>query len=146
MPPRPIVLLVDDEYLVVMMLRDVFNDAGFGTLQAPNVSEAIALLQARPDVEAVVSDIEMPGAMNGIELAWHIDREFPNVVVILVSGRTQPSPNELPSGVSFRMKPVGIDDLIAEVRTKLSEAAATRRFAAGSDLHSPSENVRPEEG
>src|SRR5689334_3120540 len=110
MPTRPIILLVEDEYLVVMMLRAVFNDAGYATLEAPNVSAAIGLLEARSDIGVVISDIEMPGHLNGIDLAWHIDREFPNKVVILVSGRTHPSPEELPAGVTFLMKPVGIDD------------------------------------
>jgi DNA-binding NtrC family response regulator len=146
MPDRPVVLLVDDEYLVVMMLRDLFNDAGFATLEAPNASDAIGLLRARPDIRAVVSDIEMRGELNGVDLAWHVDREFPDKVVILMSGRTQPSPGELPPGVTFHMKPVEIDDLVGEVGKKLSKRLERGRLALGPDINRLSNNVRPEEG
>lgn len=146
MPAQRVILLVEDQFLVLMMLRDVFADAGFETLEAANAADAVALLSARSDIAAVISDIEMPGKMNGIDLAWHIDRAFPDKVVILMSGRTQPSPDELPSGVSFCMKPLGLDDLIAEVGMKLSKAAADWGFASVPDLTPSFANVRPKKG
>jgi CheY-like chemotaxis protein len=57
--------LVEDDPLVRLALVD----ADLEPVQAANASEAIAILQARPDIPAVLSDVGMPGPMNGLSLA-----------------------------------------------------------------------------
>jgi CheY-like chemotaxis protein len=64
-----VVLAVEDEPIVRMSMSDFLDDAGYKVFEAVNADEAIALLQARSDVQVVVTDIEMPGSMNGLELA-----------------------------------------------------------------------------
>jgi CheY-like chemotaxis protein len=54
-----VVLVVEDETLVRMFMADFLDEAGF---------KALTVLQARPDIQVVVTDIEMPGTMNGLEL------------------------------------------------------------------------------
>jgi CheY-like chemotaxis protein len=66
--PRMVVLVVEDETLVRMFMADFLDEAGFKVFEAVNADEALTVLQARPDIQVVVTDIEMPGTMNGLEL------------------------------------------------------------------------------
>jgi two-component system, response regulator PdtaR len=68
--PRMVVLVVEDQTLVRMFMADFLDEAGFKVFEAVNADEALTVLQARSDVQAVVTDIEMPaGSMNGLKLA-----------------------------------------------------------------------------
>jgi CheY-like chemotaxis protein len=58
--PRMVVLVVEDQTLVRMFMADFLDEAGFKVFEAVNADEALTVLQARPDVQAVVTDIEMP--------------------------------------------------------------------------------------
>jgi CheY-like chemotaxis protein len=85
--PRPVVLVVEDETLVRLFASDFLDEAGFKVFEAVNADEALAVLQARPDVQAIVTDIEMPGAMNGIALAKAVRERWPGVRIVIISGR-----------------------------------------------------------
>lgn len=56
-----VVLVVDDEALLRMLAADVFSEAGFEVLEASNGAQAIALMETRPDIRAVFTDVQMPG-------------------------------------------------------------------------------------
>ena len=67
---RPVVLVVeDDEFLLRMNAAEMIGDAGFNVVEAGNADEAIAILEARPDIHVVFTDIQMPGSMDGLKLA-----------------------------------------------------------------------------
>ena len=100
-----------------MFASDFLDEAGFKVFEAVNADEALAVLQARPDVQAIVTDIEMPGAMNGIELAKAVRERWPGVRIVIISGRSNPSPGDhLPDDIAFpqcariteQMRPCGI--------------------------------------
>jgi two-component system, response regulator PdtaR len=101
--PRMTVLVVEDETLVRMFMTDFLDEAGFKVFEAVNADEALTVLEARPDVQAVVTDIEMPGSMNGIALAHVIRQCWPGIIV--TSGRQRPGPDDLPDEVVFLAKP-----------------------------------------
>jgi two-component system, response regulator PdtaR len=62
-----VVLVVEDQTLVRMFMADFLDEAGFKVFEAVNADEALTVLQARSDVQAVGTDIEMPaGSMNGL--------------------------------------------------------------------------------
>ena len=104
--PRPVVLVVEDETLVRMFASDVLDEAGFKVFEAVNADEALAVLQARPDVQAIVTDIEMPGAMNGIALVKAVRERWPGVRIVIISGRLSPGPDDnLPDDIAFLTKP-----------------------------------------
>ncbi|WP_245444400.1 response regulator [Microvirga sp. KLBC 81] len=103
--PRMVVLVVEDEPLVRMFLTDFLDEAGFKVFEAVSADEALALLQARPDIQAVVTDIEMPGSMNGLELAKLIQERWPGAGVVLSSGRERPGSDDLSERVAFVSKP-----------------------------------------
>ena len=75
--PRMVVLVVEDQTLVRMFMADFLDEAGFKVFEAVNADEALTVLQARPDGQAVVTDIEMPGSMNGVELVQVIRERWP---------------------------------------------------------------------
>jgi CheY-like chemotaxis protein len=99
-----------------MSMADFLDDAGFKVFEAVNADEAIALLQARSDVQVVVTDIEMPGSMNGLELARAVRVRWPGVGIVVTSGRVRPWSDDLMGGVVFLSKPYLPDAVIGAIR------------------------------
>lgn len=99
------VLVVEDEPFIRMDTVDVVERAGFDVLEAGTADEAVALLESNSDIAIVVTDIEMPGSMNGIRLAHVVRNRWPPVRLIVVSGRLLPAANELPANTRFVSKP-----------------------------------------
>ncbi len=104
--PRMVVLVVEDETLVRMFMADFLDEAGFKVFEAVNADEALTVLHARPDVQVVITDIEMPaGSMNGLKLARTIQERWPGIGIIMSSGRERPGPDDLSDKVAFLAKP-----------------------------------------
>ncbi|WP_262272650.1 MULTISPECIES: response regulator [Microvirga] len=115
--PRMVVLVVEDETLVRMFMTDFLDEAGFKVFEAVNADEALTVLKARPDVQVVVTDIEMPaGSMNGLNLARAIQKRWPGVGVVVTSGRERPGPDDLSEKVAFLAKPYLPDTIINVIR------------------------------
>jgi CheY-like chemotaxis protein len=114
-PTRPKILVVDDEVLIRVFMRDVFEEAGFKTREAANGDEALELLNVE-EFAAVVSDIEMPGKTTGLDLARVIDSRWPRTAIVLVSGRQLPSLSRMPAKARFIAKPWQTDVLVQTVR------------------------------
>jgi len=109
------VLVVEDEPLLRVYLSDLLGQSGFDVIVATNGEDALALAK-RHDVCAVISDIAMPGPINGFDLARRIKNDTPHTGVILVSGVMEPADYYLPRGVRFLTKPVKASTLLRLVR------------------------------
>lgn len=96
-------------------VTDILGQSGFNVIAASTGEEAQARI-AQGGVCAVVSDVAMPGRMNGLELARWVRQECPRTGVILVSGVMEPSKAHLPGGVMFVPKPVKASTLLRLVR------------------------------
>ena len=82
-----ICLIVDDEPIIRTYLKTILQSAGSQGLEAENAPQAFRMLQKlNGGVNLVLSDIQMPGEMNGVDLAHAIRDAFPGVPVILISG------------------------------------------------------------
>ncbi|MEJ0051593.1 MAG: response regulator [Methylovirgula sp.] len=103
------ILVVDDEWLVREALVDVLDEAGFSTRQAMSAAEALRQLQRDEAVDVVVTDIEMPGMLNGVDLARVLAAQRPEIGVLIVSGRR---PRALPEGARFLAKPFVPEELL----------------------------------
>jgi CheY-like chemotaxis protein len=79
------ILIVEDDILTRMAAADHLRDGGYRILEAGSGDEARTLLRANEPIEVVFSDINLPG-LDGLSLALWIDREFPDVKVVLTSG------------------------------------------------------------
>jgi CheY-like chemotaxis protein len=72
-----IILVVEDELLVRMMISDCLRDAGFKVIEAFNADEAIQILHSDVCIDLVLSDVRMPGSMDGMELMRYAQERFP---------------------------------------------------------------------
>jgi len=107
------VLLVEDDGLIRMDLADVLADSGFAVIEAANADEALMELEKAPGVQALLTDIDMPGSMDGIALAKLTSARWTGCKIIVISGRYKPLDGTLPTGARFLSKPVSEDQLAA---------------------------------
>lgn len=112
----PVILVVEDEALLRMIATDHFEDAGFEVIQATNGREAIEVMKARQDIGAVVTDVQMPGTPDGLELAQYVREVCPTCAIVVVSGRVQPGNDEMVSGAQFVAKPYQGETVVNMVR------------------------------
>jgi CheY-like chemotaxis protein len=119
---RAAVLVVEDHPLVRASLLEVMVEAGFEALDARGASEAIRVLEARPDIHLVFTDAEMPGTIDGIELAHYIRNRWPPVKLIVVSGKKAIASEELPAEARFFHKPYR-EGAIVEAMTSMISGA-----------------------
>lgn len=82
----PLIMVVEDEVLIRLMAVDLLRDAGFRVVEACNADEAVTLLAAGIPFDLIFTDVNMPGAMDGLALAAHVGRSYPFVPVVLTSG------------------------------------------------------------
>jgi two-component system, response regulator PdtaR len=120
---RPVVLIVEDEPLLRMLAVEVVEDAGYVALEACDADEAVALLESRPDIAVLFTDINMPGSMDGLKLAHAVRDRWPPIKILLVSGQIRPQESELPLNSCFVPKPYGIDAMVAELHSLVRSAA-----------------------
>lgn len=87
---HPRILVVDDEPLLRLFNVDMLIDAGFDVLEAADADEALRLLEATDDIQVVFTDVEMPGKIDGFGLADRIEAQWPDIGVVVTSGRRFP--------------------------------------------------------
>jgi CheY-like chemotaxis protein len=102
---KPVVLVVEDEAVVRMNAVAIIEDSGFRAVTARNADEAIEALESRSDIQAVFTDVQMPGQMDGLSLAQVIRDRWPPVAVLVTSGKRIVIESELPNGGRFLPKP-----------------------------------------
>jgi len=117
--PSPVVLVVDDEELIRSLLVEDLMDAGFETLEAGDATEALKILEERRDLSVLVTDVRMPGEMNGYFLAKRVRERWPYVQIVLVSGHAAPSRRELGFDCDFLVKPFANDELVRTVKARV---------------------------
>lgn len=83
----------------------MLEDAGFSVIEAGDATTALDHLTRHPQVTLLFTDIEMPGPMNGIELAQEALRRWPHISVVVCSGRVRPPEGALPERAHFISKP-----------------------------------------
>lgn len=115
-PNQQCVLLVEDQAEVRHVISLSLRTMGLDVIEASNADEAISILKTSRTPDWVLSDVRMPGSMNGIELRKWILNRFKNIRVILMSG-FQDIETELAPGTLFIPKPVKQLDLLQLIET-----------------------------
>ena len=118
----PVVLVVEDEMLLRMRAVDMVEDAGYISLEAVNADQALAILQSRPDISMLFTDIQMPGTIDGLQLAHAVHKRWPPIKIILASGQLRLSNPDIPQDSRFFGKPLHSDEMIAEMQDMLGHA------------------------
>ncbi|MCQ0990484.1 response regulator [Jiella marina] len=115
-PTPTVVLVIEDEPLLRMMAVELIEEAGFTAIEAGDGAEALRILESRGDVGIVFSDVDLPGGMNGIDLAAMIRDRWPAIEIILTSGHAEFLDRQFPDGVAFFQKPARHTQIIAKMR------------------------------
>lgn len=102
---RPVVLVVEDEFLLRMDAVDIISAAGFEVIEASNADQAIEILERRFDITVVFTDIQMPGSMDGLKLAKAVRGRWPPINIVATSGHVNVKHDDLPEGGRFVPKP-----------------------------------------
>jgi len=110
---KKLILIVEDDPLVSDVVEDHLTEAGLSVLVVPTADEGMDLLRTRMDICLVISDINLPGAHDGVELADWMRRNRSDVTVVLMSGRVDLSRSMLPPNASFFRKPLDFARLVA---------------------------------
>jgi PAS domain S-box-containing protein len=126
-PAAVTVLLVDDEASSRMLLRDTLEEAGYRVLEARNGQEALQIANANhASLQLLLTDIMMPGAINGLGVAEQLRAALPHLKVLYVSGLDRSSvriPLNSPE-VAFLQKPFRLETLIRTVDKLMSRTNA----------------------
>ena len=100
---QPVILIVEDETLVRLAAVGTLEGAGFHMIEAANSVEAIELLEADSNVQLLFTDINMPGAVDGLALAREVHARWPHISIMVTSTRL--TPPEMPAGSRYYQKP-----------------------------------------
>src|SRR5579863_4004928 len=126
MRKKIVILVVEDEAIIRMAAVDMLEHAGFAVVEATDADSAICILELRNDVRAVFTDINMPGSLDGLELAHAIRGRWPPIHLILTSGRLAAGDGGLPTDGRFIRKPYRAEDVIATIRELLTSKPPNR--------------------
>ena len=124
----PCILLVEDDAAIRRLTSSSLRRAGFEVLEASSADEGVARI-GDADIDAIVTDVEMPGALNGYDLAWRAHIQRPSVPVFVVSGSIDSDRSDLPPQARFFDKPVDPSVLVAQLHAALSSPKRERSRA-----------------
>lgn len=99
------ILLVEDEFLIRMDLAFTLEDLGHGVEQALSADAAMDLLEGGSDFDLLITDIDMPGTLDGIALAFAACELQPRCLILILSGGKHLLPADIPAGSVFLSKP-----------------------------------------
>ena len=114
------VLLVEDEALIRILGVDMLEDAGFVVFEAVGADEAMVILAEQDGIDLLFSDIDMPGSMDGLELARLVHQRWPDVRILLTSGHHRLAESALPDGGRFLRKHWTQASMIEKVQSTLA--------------------------
>jgi CheY-like chemotaxis protein len=108
----PIVLIVEDEPIVRFYESELAEGAGFLTLMAANADEALRELEGPLDVQILLTDLSMPGSMDGLELANAVRERWPDVRIVIASGHVDSRDGDGRDDIVYVQKPFTPNQLI----------------------------------
>jgi len=117
-PSRPAALIVEDQPFVGLVASDILRESGFQTFHAYDARDAQRLLEEHPEIEVVVTDAELHGSMDGLDLCRRLSRERPHVQLVVTSAGRELSGATVPEGARMLRKPFSSGELRTLVENK----------------------------
>jgi CheY-like chemotaxis protein len=117
LPSNALVIIVDDDVFERMGASYMFSDAGYRVLEARSADEALQFIESSSDVGLLFTDVSMPGSMSGSDLAHRVAERWPDIGLIITSGRPRPEP--LPSGAKLHAKPYEPSNVLQHARNMM---------------------------
>jgi CheY-like chemotaxis protein len=118
------VLIVENEAIIRLELADRLAGMGLIVLTACDADEAIRLLDIHREITLLLTDVMMPGSLDGVRLAHHVRGRWPPVRIIVVSGLINIELADLPDDSIFLPKPYGPEALVEALRAHRIRLAA----------------------
>ncbi len=124
------VLIVEDEVLIRMSSAAMLEDAGFRILEAGSSAEALEMLLENKDIDVLMTDVRMPGEMDGLDLVALVHRVHPDIRAIVVSGNTSAEDACDAGAIGFLPKPYMAHSLVRAVKDLLARNFTPKDHAA----------------
>jgi CheY-like chemotaxis protein len=106
-------LIVEDQPFVGMVASDILRETGFETFHANDAPGAMAMLRSHPEIEVMVTEADLSGPGDGLELTRQVSAERPDIQLVVTSGGRDVSASDVPAGARLLRKPYAS----AELRT-----------------------------
>ncbi len=127
MPPQAeagaVVLLVEDELAVRMVVVEVLADLGYTVLEADNSQSGLRIVETRARIDLLLTDVGLPGGMNGRQLADAAREQRPDLKVLFLTGYAESAAvgnGRMEQGTEVMTKPFDLDKLVAKVEGMIS--------------------------
>jgi DNA-binding response OmpR family regulator len=120
------IMVVEDECPIREMIVEVLCEEGFQIIEASSADVAVELLELS-SLRLIVTDINLPGMRNGIDLAIAARKVRPGIPVIFISGRPMnlvDASQALPNPTSFLLKPFTFQALLENIKRLASVNSA----------------------
>ena len=108
---RPAALIVEDQPFIGMVASDILSESGFDTFHAFNAADAVSMLGEHPEIEVVVTDAQLPGGVDGLELARRLSRERPDVRLVVTAAGPSLAQSDVTDGARVLHKPYASGEL-----------------------------------
>jgi DNA-binding NtrC family response regulator len=119
--PRLAVLIVEDDPVQLMEAAAILREAGYEVAEAATVEAAQGHLAARPELVALVADVDLAGEpLSGFTLAKVVAARWPERAILIVSGVAWPAEEQMPMGALFLRKPFAPEGLAKALRAVLT--------------------------
>ena len=116
---EPLILVVEDEALIRSCAADILEQHGYEVVEAATAADALEMLEARTDVRVLFTDINMPGKLDGMDLARLVHEHWPNIRLVITSGGREPTRAEIPDDGRFIAKPYRPKQVTDEIDRQL---------------------------
>lgn len=117
------ILVVEDEPLIRLGMVSLVEEFGHSALEATDADDAIRIIERDPGITLIITDVDMPGSMDGIKLAHFVRDRWPPIHLIVISGKVGADTVPLPTGTRFFSKPCRDDVLLNALRELSGENA-----------------------
>jgi CheY-like chemotaxis protein len=119
------VLVVDDEPTVRMLVGDILADLGYHAIEAADAVSGLKVLQSDVKIDLLITDVGLPGGMNGKQMADAARLRRPNLKVLFITGYAENaaiSNGHLGPGMHVLSKPFPMDKLAASIRSIIEDS------------------------
>ena len=123
------VLIVEDEVLIRMSSAATLEDAGFRILEAGNGAEALQILLVNRDIDVLMTDVRLPGEMDGLDLVELVQRNHPAIRSMVVSGTTSAKDAGNAGALGYLSKPYMAHSLVRAMNKLVQGLAPLGRAA-----------------
>ena len=118
-------MLVEDEFLIRLTLSEVLGDEGYTVIEAESGDEALIMLRANPSVDVLLTDVQLPGVLDGYALVAQARQTMPALPVIFMTGRPDRLAGRPKSPIELHLaKPYRPSDVCNAIRSLLKQAEA----------------------